>query len=336
MKNRKTLTGLLLMIFFTHALISCSEDDDNTRFGSNSGAFITTWKTNNQGISAENEIIIPGSGTNYDIYWEEYNNPSNNGNVIGNDETKVVFPSPGIYQIQISGGDPAFNRIEFEYMFSDSYKLLTIDQWGDIEWTTMRNAFWDCGNLTLRASDSPNLNQVENMDLMFARAKIFNGDISDWDVSNVRSMRATFSTAEQFNANISDWNVSNVTDFSSIFSNAHNFNADISNWNTSNSTSMNQMFFNSYSFNKDIRNWDVSNVTNMSLMFYNSNSFNSDISNWDVSNVTNMNNMFFGADIFSQFLSSWNVENVINCINFSLGSSLVPSQIPNFTNNCSF
>ena len=37
----------------------------------------------------------------------------------------------------------------------------------------------------------------------------FNGDISKWDVSNVRNMNEMFCDSE-FNGDISKWNVSNV------------------------------------------------------------------------------------------------------------------------------
>ncbi len=46
----------------------------------------------------------------------------------------------------------------------------------------------------------------------------FNGDISDWDVSDVTDMSGMFSDADSFNGDISDWDVSNVTDMSHMFS----------------------------------------------------------------------------------------------------------------------
>ena len=50
---------------------------------------------------------------------------------------------------------------------------------------------------------------------MFYSSK-FNGDISDWDVSNVTNMYAMF-VYSKFNGDISDWDVSNVTDMRYIF-----------------------------------------------------------------------------------------------------------------------
>jgi surface protein len=45
---------------------------------------------------------------------------------------------------------------------------------------------------------------------------MFNGDISNWDVSNVTSMWAVFKLSN-FNNDISNWDVSNVKDMNSMF-----------------------------------------------------------------------------------------------------------------------
>ena len=104
----------------------------------------------------------------------------------------------------------------------------------------------------------------------------FNGDISQWDVSNVIGMELMFNDSK-FNGDISEWNVSNVTNMTGMFHQSK-FNGDISNWDVSTVKSMEGMFYQS-KFNGDISNWDVSNVTNMKMMFKDS-SFNGDVSKW--------------------------------------------------------
>ncbi len=42
---------------------------------------------------------------------------------------------------------------------------------------------------------------------MFRGAASFNGDISDWDVSNVTNSEEMFNYANSFNGDISNWNV---------------------------------------------------------------------------------------------------------------------------------
>ena len=121
----------------------------------------------------------------------------------------------------------------------------------------------------------------------------FNGDISEWDVKNVKNMKGMFNlshfTGE--NGDLSNWDVSNVEDMSYMF----NFyeggdKIKISKWDVSNVTNMCRMFSGS-NFKCDISKWDVSHVNNMGYMFHGS-KFNGDISNWNVSKVKYMLHMF--------------------------------------------
>lgn len=65
---------------------------------------------------------------------------------------------------------------------------------------------------------------------MFSECKVFNQDISAWDVSRVTKMNAMFSNALLFNQNIGGWDVSNVTEFSVFLSDAAAFDQDLSGW----------------------------------------------------------------------------------------------------------
>lgn len=83
--------------------------------------FITTWKTDNAGISKNNQITIPGKGT-YSIVWQAVGDSTNQGRVQGKDTTTVSFPKPGIYQISISGH---LQQTQFDNR-GDKLKLITI------------------------------------------------------------------------------------------------------------------------------------------------------------------------------------------------------------------
>jgi len=97
-------------------------------------------------------------------------------------------------------------------------------------------------------------------------------NLNDIDVSKIDYMKKLFAYARSnFNGDISEWDVSNVTDMSFMFQNSK-FNGDISKWDVSNVKTMKWMFNGSEftSKNGDISDWDVSNVTNMEDMFDNS------------------------------------------------------------------
>ena len=175
-------------------------------------------------------------------------------------------------------------------------------------------SFWDVSNITDMSYLFCNkkkykdrfsgINFYNDTDEVFVESQ-FNGDISNWDVSNVINMIGMFAETS-FNWDISIWNVSNVTDMREMFYESK-FNKNISKWNVSNVTDMSYMFKDS-KFNRDISNWNVSNVTHMYGMF-NKSKFNGDISNWNVSNVTDMSYMFCDSE-FNGDISNWNLSNL--------------------------
>jgi len=134
----------------------------------------------------------------------------------------------------------------------------------------------------------------------------FNGDISLWDVSNVKSMEGMFALCN-FDGDISSWNVSNVLNMSNMFFQSE-FRGDISNWNVSKVTNMSCMFADT-SFNPDISGWDVGNVQYMYAMFYRNNGFDRDISEWNISQVYGIDQMF-SHSIFNQDIGKWDVSDV--------------------------
>lgn len=103
--------------------------------------------------------------------------------------------------------------------------------WIDVSHITEMNGIFAHGNATKFNGDISkwDVSNVKNMDGMFMDS-VFNGDISNWDVSHVTSMHAMFCQNKDFNQNISKWDVSNVNTFESMFQGASHFNKNISNW----------------------------------------------------------------------------------------------------------
>ena len=121
------------------------------------------------------------------------------------------------------------------------------------------------------------------------------GPIGGWDVSRVTDMHTMFADAKVYGRDESEWD-------HDMFWGMILFNGDISKWDVSRVIAMSRAFSYLASFNGDISRWDVSRVRDMSSMFWGAISFNGDISRWDVSSVKDMSSMFYGATAFARKL----------------------------------
>ena len=169
-------------------------------------AFITTWKTdliNKVNPTNDSEIKIPCTGScDYNIYWGDgTKNEHVNGGI------KHLYKSAGTYTVKITGDFNIHMVDDLNYDAGDAdiyygvkyqYKLLSIEQWGDIKWTSMKGAFAHCKNLKINASDKPNLSNVRDMSYMFYGAfNIHKEAIKDWDLSSVAIAKHVFSWGDK-------------------------------------------------------------------------------------------------------------------------------------------
>lgn len=201
--------------------------------------FVIQIKTDNAGSSADNQFTVPTrfGGYNYTI---ETSDGQTINNVTGN--YTITFPSPGIYDIMISGDFPWYRGI----YSPDPQKLIDIKNWGTNAWNSFDSAFNGSSLTTVTATDIPNLESVLNIQGMFANTPnlLSVPNIENWDVSNITSIRATFNNCGLFyNTNpnspdLSNWDTSNISDFSYAFYNGNNTGAkvdfDMSGWNIEN------------------------------------------------------------------------------------------------------
>ncbi len=274
--------------------------------------YVTIWQTDIEGYgtSANNQIEIPAIG-DFSYTWEEIASPNNNGSGTGSGLTLLTFPVPGIYRLSMTPVGPnPFNQMVFAGN-GDDVKLLEIVQWGDVAWASFEDAYWEAENLSITATDLPNLSNVYSMSNAFRESGIDEiPNLNNWDMSSVTDMSKMFYGLQNFNQYIGDWDVSNVGDMSKMFFHASSFNQPIGSWNTANVQSFSSMFEGATAFNQPIGNWNTSNVWDISYMFAMASSFNQPIGDWDVSNVSNMNGVFYMASAFNKPLENWNVSNV--------------------------
>ncbi len=226
--------------------------------------FVTTW------VTTDGQLTIPttGTGYNYDITWTNLTTATiGDGSITGqsSDYTITGLTNGDRYQIEILG---AFPRIYLNDA-GDKSKIQTIEQWGDIAWSSMSQAFYGCSVLAYNAFDAPDLTSVTDMARMFNGCNSFNGDLSNWDVSNVQNFEDMFYSANIFDGDITTWNTVGATNFGGMFFGCSSFNQDIGGWNVAGVTDMPQMLDGALSFNQDLGAWDIGSIVGMSLMLNN-------------------------------------------------------------------
>jgi len=268
-------------------------------------AFVTTWNTN-LGEGTTVSLALAGM-LDAVIYWGD-----------GSDPCHVTTPGPhvhtygeeGVYKVSVVGSVTGYNSNTNGGSFSERAKLVSVDNWGRVGFTSMYGGFYYCANLVAVPNNTDGLEGVTDMGFMFYAEGSFNGDIGNWDTSNVTNMRSMFYYADTFNQDIGGWDTSNVTDMRSMFTLATAFNQDIGGWDTANVTDMGYMFRKAESFDQNIGGWNTANVTDMSQMFYEATVFDQNIGSWNTANVTDMRFMFYKAEVFNQDIGNWNTASI--------------------------
>ena len=106
------------------------------------------------------------------------------------------------------------NVVDMSAMFSSA---ISFDGWGLEKWDTakvrkMKALFSETFSFKRNVLSSWDVSKVVDMSEIFQFSS-FNGNISDWNVANVRSFEYAFRGAGSFNHNLSPWNVSQVRNF---------------------------------------------------------------------------------------------------------------------------
>ncbi len=279
---------------------------------------MTTWKTDNPGITASDQINIPiadGFTYLYNVGWGDGTYSSG----ITTSSTHT-YGAPGTYTVSVTGTFPGIAFV----LAGDRQKILSVDQWGSNRWAFMGGSFFGCTNLEILADDTPDLSDVTDLTYAF-RSSGVNGGFERWDVSSVRTFLGMFQDT-LFNGAIGGWDLSSATNISALFYGNPVFNQDIGAWDVSGVTSLNGLFYGNTAFNQDLSAWDTSNVTDMDNAFYGATAFDQDISAWDVGRVTTMVGMFGGGARLSnahygQLLASWSAQAVQPSVTLDAGLS---------------
>ncbi|MCA9323815.1 BspA family leucine-rich repeat surface protein [Candidatus Saccharibacteria bacterium] len=284
-----------------------------------SSSFITTWKTDNPGSSAPNQISIPTNSSGIYNYYISWGDGTSDSNVSGS--ITHTYASPGTYTVSISG---TFPRIQFGNQ-GDRLKILSVEQWGDMPWSSAEAAFYGASNLVVNATDAPNLSSATNVSYMFKNATSITDGFENWDVSNVEVFSYMFSGARKFNSDISGWDMSNAFNTEYMFYDAVLFNQDISGWDMSNAGNIKGMFAGAASFNSSLNSWNFTRLFNIEDVFRNAASYDKPFYNWDIGSISYVNGILNGSSlstsIYDQMLQEWASKQTKHNIVFDAGKS---------------
>lgn len=169
-------------------------------------AFVSTWGTS---LGAGTTVTLALAGTvDATIDWGD-------GTIQNvDDEGAHVhdYGEDGVYTVSVTGTVTAYNsRFNIGGAVSEREKLISVDAWGDVGFTSMADAFHSASNLTSVPATSEELENVTDMSFMFADASSFNRDIGGGDTGNVTDMSRMFQDASSFNQDLSGWCVELIT-----------------------------------------------------------------------------------------------------------------------------
>ncbi|WP_157483944.1 BspA family leucine-rich repeat surface protein, partial [Maribacter hydrothermalis] len=226
-----------------------------------SNAFVTTWKTDNPGVSGNNQITIPTSSVGSYDYSVDWGDGIIESGFTG--DATHTYSNAGTYTVSIIGDFPGIHFNDT----GDKEKLRQVIKWGDNTWSRFDGAFKGCTNLDVVATDIPDLSNVSSFTEMFSGCSnlIGNNSFNSWNVSSATTMLGMFHGATKFNQPLGNWNVSNVLETIGMFMES-GFNQDVSSWNVSKVERMNSMFRGAIVFNQSLGEWSLNSITNMDGM----------------------------------------------------------------------
>ncbi len=234
--------------------------------------------------------------TNID-WWDDWDNwcPTTSTSAVS---CTYANASLGDYIIRVEGNSTWFGNIWSEYagyfpsVVDSIWKLVSVDNWGDMWFTDLSFAFAHATNLV--SIPTTLLEEVTNMKGMFYYTKRFS-QLLNFDTSNVTDMSYMFSTSN-FNHPLTNFDTSNVSNMERMFGYSNFAAPGIFIFSSDNGSS----------FNQPLDHFDTSKVTNMRYMFY---------------KVWELYWIFEDWDLFNQDLSLWNTDSVTECTYFDKDTS---------------
>jgi len=248
-------------------------------------------------MGAGETFVFPGTGSG--VFRIDWGQGAGFQDVTGANNTSPAYATAGTYTIRIGetvgGVYKGATIINFNgSTTANKAKIRELQNWGKSTWATLTNSFRNIPNLTITATDYPDLSIATKIHYAFY--------VSPFPGST----------------NFTGWDVSNIENFSYMFyDSVPSGSIDLSNWDMSSATTINSMISGVDGSVGDITGWDVSNVTGIGFQsFMNaSTSFNQDISSWDISKATNLGN-FLRSFAFNQNMGALSLPNGLTSMSY--------------------
>ncbi|MBC8645287.1 hypothetical protein H9W95_18420 [Flavobacterium lindanitolerans] len=117
------------------------------------------------------------SRTSVDYFWKASGGISGSGTIAaGTYEVNISgLPVNEIITLNLKPDNLKAIKIRNPQLNPERLKLIDVTQWGTVQWSTMKNAFMDCHNLNITATDVPDLSNVSDISSMFQGCYSLNG-----------------------------------------------------------------------------------------------------------------------------------------------------------------
>jgi surface protein len=214
--------------------------------------------------SASDSFQFTGALGDYDVVAKQSGVAVETFSNLSGQQTITFSNGTGIYTLEVTPkATNGFNRIEFNNS-GDRLKITDVTSWGNIAWSSFADAFINCSNINITATNAPNLSNLTDLDFMFRDCTSLTGlNVSNWNLSTVTTVRAMFYGCSSLTTlEVSNWDISNVTRMDFMFRDCTLLTSlNVTNWNVSNVLNMSNIFRNCDNFNQSLSNWNINNVS---------------------------------------------------------------------------
>ena len=222
--------------------------------------FKITIDTTKTGSPADT-FILPNYTSGTYNYYVDWGDGGAEENITTSGDHSHTYAVPGTYQIKIKGEMP---WIYFKNA-GDKAKLIYIDNWGNIKWSSMVYSYYGCLNMQGTYIDVPNLTGVSSVAYIFHNCVKFNYPVN-FDTENITNMLYAFRGCTTFNQPV-PFNTANVKIMNGMFMDCWVFNQDISGFNVHVVTDAADMlrgvkYFSTTNYDALLSAWAAQNVQN--------------------------------------------------------------------------